>query len=84
MRLKCLGLISDYKDAFQKGGLYDASELRNDTCDVFGDRPKRNGTPWTGVLSLGNIVVLGVASFEILPEESDDSTTDKDDTAQAV
>lgn len=76
MRLKCRGIISDYKDVFQKGNLYDASELRNDTCDVFGDRLKKNGTPWTGVLSLGNIVVLGVASFEILPEESNDSTDD--------
>ncbi|QPI18254.1 hypothetical protein POP15_206 [Pectobacterium phage POP15] len=29
---------------------------------------KRDGTPWTGVLSLGHVVVLGVAKFEILPE----------------
>lgn len=84
MKLKCRGIIGDYKDAFRKGNFYEASELRSDVCDVYGDRLKRNGTPWTGVLSLGNIVVLGVASFEIVPEESDDPETDEDDTPQTV
>ncbi|MCL6318877.1 hypothetical protein EXT67_21565 [Pectobacterium atrosepticum] len=61
---------------FPKGQIFTASELKNGFCDVEGARPKRNGTPWTGVLSLGHVVVLGVAKFEILPEESNDSTDD--------
>lgn len=84
MRLKCTGLISDYKDVFSKGALYEASTMKNGFCDVHGGRTKRNGTPWTGVLSLGKIVVLGVAKFEIVTEEGDDTTTDKDDAAQTV
>lgn len=70
MRLKCLGLISDYKGVFTKGGEYEASKIKNGFCDVHGNRLKRNGTPWTGVLSLGHIVVLGVAKFEIVKEEA--------------
>lgn len=71
MRLKCTGLISDYKDVFTKGEEYEASAMKNGFCDVEGKRSKRNGTPWTGVLSLGKIVVLGVAKFEIVSEAGD-------------
>ncbi|UZZ64370.1 hypothetical protein A54_130 [Septuagintavirus sv54] len=66
MKLKCLNVIADFKDVFPKGELFDATEMRNDFCDVTGKRPKRNGTPWTGVQSLGHVVVLGVAKFEIV------------------
>lgn len=69
MRLKCVGVITDFNKVFQKGSTYTATELKNGFCDVEGIRLKRNGTPWAGVLSLGHIVVLGVAKFEILPEE---------------
>lgn len=76
MNLKCTNVISDFNKVFPKGQVFTASELKNGFCDVEGTRPKRNGTPWTGVLSLGHVVVLGVAKFEILPEESNDSTDD--------
>lgn len=72
MKLRCLSIISDYADAFKKGNVYESSTLKADICDVTGDRPKRNGHPWCGVYSLGHIVVLGVAKFEILPEEQSD------------
>lgn len=73
MRLKCRGIISDYKDVFTKGEIYTGSKIKDGICEVYGGgRPKRDGTPWCGVLSLGNIVVLGVASFIILPEEDED------------
>lgn len=68
MKLKTLSVMSDFKDVFTKGEIYEASEMKNDLCDVFGNRLKKNGTPWTGVLSLGRVVVLGVAKFEILPK----------------
>lgn len=71
MKLKALSVMSDFKDVFTKGEIYEASEMKNDLCDVFGNRLKKNGTPWTGVLSLGRIVVLGVAKFEILPKEEE-------------
>lgn len=71
MNLKCLSIIGGYEDAFKKGNVYEASPLRNDLCDVVGDRPKRNGHPWCGVYSLGHIVVLGVAKFEILSEKQE-------------
>lgn len=69
-------MIADFNKVFPKGQIVTASELKNGFCDVEGTRPKRNGTPWTGVMSLGHVVVLGVAKFEILPEVSDDSTDD--------
>ena len=69
MRLKCVNVISDYKDIFPKGDFFEASEMKNGFCDVHGNRTKRNGTPWTGILSLGFIVVPGLAKFEILPNE---------------
>lgn len=72
MKLKALSVMSDFKDVFTKGEIYEASDMKNDLCDVFGNRLKKNGTPWTGVLSLGRIVVLGVAKFEILPKEEED------------
>lgn len=68
MKLKCVNVISDYNKTFPKGQVFEASELKNGFCDVHGLTAKRNGTPWTGVLSLGCIVVLGVAKFEIQPE----------------
>ena len=77
-------MIADFNKVFPKGQIFTASELKNGFCDVDGLRPKRNGTPWTGVVSLGHIVVLGVAKFEIVPGEGDDTTTDKDDAPQAV
>lgn len=72
MKLKCLSVISDFNNAFKKGHIYEASEIKHELCDVVGDRKKRNGTDWTGVLSLGHIVVLGVAKFSIVPVEMDD------------
>lgn len=69
MKLKCVNVISDFSKVFPKGQVVTASELKNGFCDVEGTRPKRDGSPWTGVLSLGHVVVLGVAKFEILPEE---------------
>lgn len=77
-------MIADFNKVFPKGQVFTSSELKNGFCDVEGLRPKRNGTKWTGVISLGHIVVLGVAKFEILPEEGDDTKTDEDDAAQAV
>lgn len=74
MKLKCLSVISDFNNAFKKGDIYEASEIRYEMCDVVGDRKKRNGTDWTGVLSLGHIVVLGVAKFSILEEDSDEDS----------
>lgn len=68
---------------FKKGEVYQASSLKNDICDVYGDRLKRNGSTWTGVLSLGAIVVLGVASFEIL-EDEDGPDVDENHTEDAV
>lgn len=76
MKLKCTNVITDFNKVFPKGQVFTSTELKNGFCDVEGTRPKRNGTPWTGVLSLGHIVVLGVAKFEILPEEADDSKVD--------
>lgn len=76
MKLKCLSVIGDFNKVFPKGQIVTASELKNGFCDVEGTRLKRNGTPWTGVLSLGHVVVLGVAKFEILPEDANDSKTD--------
>ena len=73
MQLKCLSIIGGYEDAFKKGNVYQASPIRGDICDVTGDRPKRNGNLWCGVLSHGHIVVLGVAKFEIIPEEQSDA-----------
>lgn len=72
MKLKCVNVISDYNKVFPKGAVVEATELRHGLCDVQGARPKRNGSPWTGVLSLGHIVVLGVAKFEIIPEVPDE------------
>lgn len=69
MNLICKGLISDYKDVFEKGETYEASEIKNGFCEVYGKRTKKNGTPWTGVVSLGHIVILGVAKFEIVKEK---------------
>lgn len=66
MQLRCLGVISDFKDVFEKGALYEASELKNDFCDVIGNRLKKDGQPWLGVFSLGHIVVNGIAKFEIV------------------
>lgn len=74
MRLKCVNVIADFKDVFPKGSVVQASEMKAGFCDVEGSRLKRNGTPWTGVLSLGHIVVLGVAKFEILPEVQSEPT----------
>lgn len=68
MKLKCVNVISDYNKVFPKGEVYEASELKQGFCDVQGYRPKRNGSCWTGVLSLGHVVVLGVAKFEIVAE----------------
>ncbi|QYC52471.1 hypothetical protein [Salmonella phage SSBI34] len=68
MKLKCVNVISDFKSVFPKGETFEATELKNGFCDVEGTRKKRNGTDWTGVLSLGHVVVLGVAKFEILSE----------------
>lgn len=70
MKLKCIGLIDTFKDVFTKNEVYMASELSNGFCDVTGNRPKKDGQPWLAVLSLGYIVVLGVAKFEILKEEA--------------
>lgn len=41
MKLLCVGLISDFKDVFEKGASYEASELQNGFCDVYGKRLKR-------------------------------------------
>lgn len=76
MHLKCVNVIADFNKVFPKGQVVTASELKNGFCDVEGTRPKRDGSPWTGVLSLGHVVVLGVAKFEILPEESDGLSED--------
>lgn len=72
MKLRCLGVIDTYKDVFTKEASYEASELTNGFCDVYGNRLKRDGTPWLGLVSLGYIVVSGVGKFEIITEESDD------------
>lgn len=69
MKIKCVNVISDFKDAFVKGETYEASELKGGYCDVYGSRTKKDGTPWLGVQSLGHIVVLGVAKFTILSEK---------------
>lgn len=68
MQLKCVNVISDYNKVFPKGQIFTASEMKNGFCDVEGLRPRRGGNPWLGVFSLGHIVVLGVAKFEIIPE----------------
>lgn len=72
MKLKCVGLIDTFKDAFEKGALYETSEMKNGFCDVFGKRLKKNGEPWLGVMSCGHIVVNGVAKFEIVKEEDNE------------
>ena len=72
MKLKCVSVLSDFKGTFNKGDIYEASEPRQGICDVIGDKPKRNGNDWCGVYSLGYIVVLGVAKFEVLPGENPD------------
>lgn len=69
MELKCVNVIKDFDDVFQKGKIFQATEMKNDFCDITGDRPKKNGTAWTGVGSLGHVVVLGVAKFEIVGAE---------------
>lgn len=70
MKLKCVNVISDYNKVFPKGQTFSAGEMKNGFCDVEGLRPKRDGKDWLGVFSLGHIVVLGVAKFEILPESA--------------
>jgi hypothetical protein len=72
MKLLCVGLISDFKDVFEKGVSYEASELQNGFCDVYGKRLKKNGDHWLGVMSCGHIIVNGVAKFEIIKGEKDD------------
>ncbi|BDU12065.1 hypothetical protein [Escherichia phage phiWec190] len=72
MKLKCVGLIDTFKDVFDKGASYEASELKNGFCDVHGKRLKKNGEPWLGVMSCGHIVVNGVAKFEIVKEEDNE------------
>ena len=74
MKLKCEKVIADFKDAVEAGKFYNASDLKYDICDVVGDRPKRHGSTWTGVFSLGKVVVLGVAKFSILEEDSDEDS----------
>lgn len=69
MILKCVGIIDTFKDVFDKGASYEASEMKNGFCDVFGKRLKKNGDPWLGVISCGHIIVNGVAKFEIIKEE---------------
>lgn len=70
MQLKCLSVIDTFKDVFVKGDVYEATPIKNELCDVTCLRNKRNGTTWTGVLSLGLVVVLGVAKFEIIKDEA--------------
>ena len=72
MKLKCVGLIDTFKDVFDKGASYEASELKTGFCDVHGKSLKKNGEPWLGVMSCGHIVVNGVAKFEIVKEEDNE------------
>lgn len=73
MKLKCINLIDTYKDVFTKGAIYEASEPRGGFCEVEGKRKRKCGNNWLAVSSLGNMVVLGVASFMIVPEEIDNA-----------
>lgn len=78
MEIKCVNVIKDFTDVFQKGKVYEATEMKNDFCDITGDRTKKNGTAWTGVSSLGHVVVLGVAKFEIVGAEPPKTTVAED------
>lgn len=71
MKLKCVNLISDYKDVFTKGDIYEGTEPRNGFSEVKGNRTKKDGLDWLAVSSLGHYVVLGVAKFEIVKEDTD-------------
>lgn len=71
MKLKCVNLISDYKNVFTKNEVYAASEPRNGFCEVIGARKRKDGLDWLAVSSVGHYVVLGVAKFEIVKEVSD-------------
>jgi len=69
MKVKCRKVVADFSGVFPKNQIFEASELKNGICEVEGLRKKKDGTDWAGVLSLGCIVVLGVACFDILPPE---------------
>lgn len=69
MKIKCKKVIKDFESAFCKGKEYESTEVDKGFCVVTGDRLKKDGTHWVGVLSIGSIVVLGVARFDIISEE---------------
>ena len=69
MKLKCVNLISDYKNVFTKNEVYTASEPRNGYVEVKGARQRKDGLDWLAVASLGHYVVLGVAKFEIVEDK---------------
>jgi len=77
LKLKCVNLISDYKDVFTKNEVYEASEPRNGFCEVSGNRKRKDGLDWLAVASLGHYVVLGVAKFEIVKEDDVGSDAEK-------
>lgn len=68
MKLKCINVIKDFADVFVKGSTYESTEFKNDFCLIKGRRPMRLNDTWQGLRSLGNVIVPGVASFEIIEE----------------
>lgn len=68
MKLKCLNVIKDFGDVFVKGSAYESTDFKNDFCLIKGRRAMKLNDTWQGVRSLGGVVVLGVASFEIIEE----------------
>lgn len=68
MKLLCKNVIKDFQDVFVTGSTYDSTEFKNEFCLIKGRRPMRLNDTWQGVRSLGNVIILGVASFEIIKE----------------
>lgn len=65
MKLICKNVIKDFKDAFNKGSEYDATEFKNGECLITGDRQhKRHGT-FQALKCMDYVIVHGIATFNV-------------------
>ena len=68
MKLKCTNTITDYGHVFTKGKIYEADDMKNDSCFVKGDHPHKYHGSWQGIKTVLGVTVLGITTFTIIEE----------------
>lgn len=68
MKLLCKNVIKDFSHVFSKGSVYEASDMKDNSCLVTGDHPHKHHVTWQAVKTILGVTVLGIATFTIVEE----------------